>query len=109
MTNKQIREKLESQYWDRIIFKQDSRDGMVHKGDVQVNKGYFYRHGMTPDALADKVLKLFPEAKIVDLGDHWAPWPKDSYMWVIFRLPEKTKEKPLVHVLGEDIPIGGTE
>lgn len=91
MTNKEIREKLETQHWDRITFKQDSRDGMVHKGDVYVRKGYFYRHGMTPDALCDRVLKVFPEAKIIDSGDHWAPWPRESYMWVIFRL-DRTKE-----------------
>ena len=47
---------------------------------------------MTPDALCDKVLKVFPDAKIIDSGDRWATWPKDSYMWVIFRLDRATRE-----------------
>jgi len=85
LTNKQIREKL-GIGWDKITFKQDSQDGMIHKGDVYVDKGYFYRHGMTPDSLIDRVLKIFPEAKIVDSGDHFGNWPARSYMFVIFRL-----------------------
>lgn len=85
LTNKQIREKL-GIGWDKITFKQDSRDGMIRKGDIQVTKGYFYRHGMTPDTLIDRVLEVFPEAKIVDSGDRWRTWPADSYMFVIFRV-----------------------
>ena len=86
MTNKEIREKLEIG-WDKVIIKgKDSRNGMIHKGDVYVDKGYFYRHGMTPDKLVDKVLGIFPDAKIVDSGDHFGDWPARSYMFVIFRL-----------------------
>lgn len=88
LTNKQIREKL-GIGWDRITFKQDSQDGMIHKGDIEVTKGYFYRHGMTPDRLIDRVLEIFPEAKIVNSGDRWRAWPADSYMWVIFRLERR--------------------
>jgi len=91
MTNKEIREKLEIG-WDKIIIKgKDSRDGMIHKGDIYVDRGYFYRHGMTPDKLVDKVLGIFPDAKIVDSGDHFGNWPSRSYMYVIFRLPKETK------------------
>jgi len=90
MTNNEIREKL-GLGWDKITFKQDSRDGMIHKGDVYVDKGYFYRHGMTPDKLVDKVLGIFPDAKIIDSGDNWATWPSRSYMFVIFRL-DRTKK-----------------
>lgn len=91
MTNKEIREKLEIG-WDKVIIKRkDSRDGVIHKGDVYVDRGYFYSHGMTPSKLVDKVLGIFPEAKIIEKCDHWAPWPKRSYMHVTFRLPEEAK------------------
>lgn len=91
MTNKQIREKLETQYWDTIRFKQASKDGMIHKGDVYVDNGYFYRHGMDPEKLEARVLEIFPNAKIIESRDHWATWPARSYMYVIFRLPKEDK------------------
>jgi len=88
MKNKEIREKLEIG-WDKVIIKgKDSRDGVIHKGDIYVDRGYFYRHGMTPEKLADRVLEIFPDAKIIDSGDHFGAWPNRSYMWVVFRLPK---------------------
>lgn len=51
---------------------------------VTVRDSYFYRHGRTTDRLVSKVKTAFPQARIVDSGDHWAEWPKLSYYYVRF-------------------------
>lgn len=53
-------------------------------GTVTYKVTYFYRHGRSEDRLAAEVLGLFPGSAIVDKGDHFAAWPKDSYFWVRF-------------------------
>lgn len=59
-------------------------------GVVTVKHGYYYRHGMTSQLFAESIKKVIPEAVVLDQGDHWAAWPKDSYFWVKFKLPEAT-------------------
>lgn len=61
-------------------------DGLTFHADktVTARHSYFYRFGMTPEKLEAKVKAAFPQARIVDSGDHWAEWPKDSYIYVRF-------------------------
>ena len=88
MNNKEIKEKL-GIGWDKITIKQkDSEDGLIHKGDIYVDRSYFYTHGMTPEKLVEEIYKLFPDAFIVNSGNHFGAWPQRSYMWVTFRLPK---------------------
>jgi hypothetical protein len=69
------------------------------KQTFKVCKSYFYRKGLTPEAIADKFQAEFPGATLVNTGDHWHDFvggakqfsAKDSYMWAEFALPAKTK------------------
>lgn len=61
-------------------------------GTIEIRQGYFYRHGMTAEKMENKVLKYIPTATIVESGDNWQPWPKDSYFWVQIRLTEPVME-----------------
>jgi hypothetical protein len=58
----------------RVVFKRD--------GSVEVRHSYYYRHGATAEKLEAYVLKKISNATIIDSGDNWQPWPKDSYFWV---------------------------
>ncbi len=66
----------------------------VRKGVYTAKWSYFYRHGRTPEGLAEVVLAKFPNASIIEKGDHWhgfvggarAGSAQDSYMWVRFTL-----------------------
>ena len=76
----QVRDRLfrASLPFDTFRFKQD--------GTVECRHAYFYRHGMSPDKLAEKIKAAIPEAMIVDTEDRWAAWPKTSYFVVVFRV-----------------------
>jgi hypothetical protein len=65
---------------DAVRVKQD--------GTVQVEREYFYRFGLSPEGLQASVVRAFPEAVDVEAGDRWAPYPRRSFMWVRFRIPE---------------------
>ena len=87
-TTKEIRKKLND------LFGCDDETGYVtySKGVWTVREGYYYRHGKSEQHLADLVLKYFPEAKIQDMGDHWAMFNggasirRSSHWWVKFTL-----------------------
>jgi len=70
--------------FDKTISKRD--------GTIEIRRGYFYRHGMTTEKFENRILKEIPTAKIVDSGDNWQPWPKDSYFWVRIQLTEPIGE-----------------
>ena len=74
-------------------------------GVVTVKHGYYYRHGMSADLFARSIQKVIPEAVILDQGDHWAAWPKDSYFWVKFKLPEATTKNIEPEVPVEVAPL----
>jgi len=84
--------------------------GRKKAGTIIAKWGYFYRHGMEPSKLADKVKRLYPGAEIVDTGDHWHAFvggaksgsAQDTYMYVEFRLPEAEKQKIVLPVI--DVP-----
>lgn len=44
------------------------------KGVFTFRRGYFYTHGQTADGWRDTIQKALPDAKIVDHGNHWAPF-----------------------------------
>jgi len=76
---------LNKQGLKHIIFKKD--------GSIRVMKGYFYRgQGGTIDDLKAKVLTAYPNASIVDSGDHFttfkggSPIHKQSHIYVIFKI-----------------------
>ena len=47
-------------------------------GTITFRRGYFYRHGMTPEAFRDgistKLKKAGIDHTVVDYGDHWTPF-----------------------------------
>lgn len=71
---------------DRLASVADSV-GYSRKDDAFVAKrGYFYRHGMDADKLADAVKRALLDAVVLEASDHWNPWPRDSWFEVRFRL-----------------------
>lgn len=67
---------------DSISFKKD--------GTIVAKRGYFYRHGATPESVAEKMkmalLKNGINIAIVDAYDDFKPWPKDSNFIIIFKV-----------------------
>ena len=67
---------------DKISFKKD--------GTILAKRGYFYRHGASPEKMADTLVASLKaegiEIEVVDKYDDWKPWPKDSNLVVIFKL-----------------------
>lgn len=63
---------------DKLIQKKD--------GSFEFRRGYFYRHGATTEGYVKAILRVFPEAKIVESYDNFQPWPRDSYFMVRFKL-----------------------
>ena len=79
-TMKEIKEKI-------------SADSYSRKGEIiTVRDGFFYTLGKTTQNLIDKVLNAFPNANIIDSGEHWtsfrggAPLNKSSHWFVKFSL-----------------------
>jgi len=63
----------------------------LKKGGTIVGKGgYFYRHGQSPQSVADKLKGALSsqgiEIQIVDSYDDFKPWPKDSNFVVVFKI-----------------------
>jgi len=62
------------------------------KGVFVYRSGYFYRHGQDTKTHVNKVLSTFPDAKIIDSGDHWAAFrggasvAKQSHFYVKFEI-----------------------
>jgi hypothetical protein len=66
----------------------------LYKGTYTAKWCYFYRNGMTQEKYIDRIKGKFPNAKILESGDHWhsfvggakAGSSQDSYIWVKFEL-----------------------
>jgi len=64
------------------------------EGVITIKKSYFYGMMHSGQALADKVTKAFPDASIIEYGNHFHQFvggaksgsPKDSYFWCKFKL-----------------------
>jgi hypothetical protein len=67
---------------DKLTFKRD--------GTIEGRRGYFYRHGTTPQGVADNLKSVLAgqgiDIDIVDAYDDFKPWPKDSNFVVVFRI-----------------------
>jgi hypothetical protein len=67
---------------DKLTFKKD--------GTIEGRRGYFYRHGQSPQSVAEQLKKALSgqgiEITIVDSYDDWKPWPKDSNFVVVFKI-----------------------
>ena len=88
MTNKEIRAILQDH------FGTETGAVSLHKGIWTVREGYFYRHGRSAETLVKKVQGIFPQAHIIDQGDHWANFnggaslKASSHFWVQFKIGE---------------------
>jgi hypothetical protein len=55
-----------------------------------IRRGYFYTHGVTAESFADAVVKRLTAAglsvELVNCGDHWHAWPKDSFFEAVIRV-----------------------
>jgi len=60
----------------------------IYRGVATVKRFYYYRHGTTEDNLAERVLREFPNAVIVEKKDCYHAWPKDSWFQVKFTIKE---------------------
>ena len=71
--------------------------GGVHPDSVHTSKGafvakraYFYRHGMTPEKIAESIVKALNKSglqvTILEANDEWRNWPKTSYFVVKFKV-----------------------
>jgi hypothetical protein len=67
---------------DKLTFKRD--------GTIEGRRGYFYRHGTTPQGVADNLKSVLAgqgiDIDIVDAYDDFKTWPKDSNFVVVFRI-----------------------
>lgn len=77
-----IKENLR-QIGDSVSFHKD--------GTISVKRGYFYRNGYDISKMKGAVTKMFPNAAIIRAEDRWAPWPRDSYFIVCFKLEDQSK------------------
>ena len=71
----------------------DGADTISRKdGVITVRKGFYYQMGKTSEDFKNKVLKAFPDAKIIDFGEHYAMFrggasvAKGSHWYVKFKL-----------------------
>lgn len=67
---------------DKLTFKKD--------GTIEGRRGYFYRHGQSPQGVANQLKTALSgegiEITIVDAYDDFKSWPKDSNFVVVFKL-----------------------
>lgn len=86
MTTKEVRERL-SMTFDTFSFRNNV---------FTVKKGYYWGVTKSGETYADKVKEVIPEAKIIDFGNHFAPFngkartgsAGDSYFYVKFTIGE---------------------
>ena len=61
-----------------------------YKGIFVAQHNYFYTHGLTIEKFEDKIINILRskniEIKVVESGDNWNSWPKDSYFEVRFKI-----------------------
>ena len=80
MTRAMIQKRMDTEpflHIDKFVCKRN--------GTVEFKEGYFYHHGRTPEKVADKILKFFPDCTLVECYDAWAAWPKDSWLVAVVK------------------------
>lgn len=86
MTNKETRALLEENFGAS----DDKGHVTLYRGVWCVREGFFYRHGRTAEMLADNVREVVPAMKLVECGEHNAPFcggagvKASSHFWVRF-------------------------
>ena len=67
---------------DKLTFKKD--------GTIEGRRGYFYKHGQTPDGVAKQLESALKgegiDIQVIDAYDDFKPWPKDSNFVVVFKI-----------------------
>jgi len=67
---------------DKLTFKKD--------GTIEGKRGYFYRHGQSPEKTAMQLTSALKSQGInitvIDSYDDFKPWPKDSNFVVVFKI-----------------------
>jgi hypothetical protein len=73
--------------------------GKNKAGNLVIRRGFYYRHGGTPEQLAERVLatcKLFNiPAELVDCGENWKPFAggkgvaQNSHWWAEIKVVDK--------------------
>ena len=68
-------------------------DTISKKGDIiTVRAGFFYRHGRSEQNIIDRIKNFFPNATIIDSGEHWTPFrggasvAQSSHWYVKFKI-----------------------
>jgi len=55
-----------------------------------LKRGFFYRHGLTPEKHATRIEDQFKELgveyELLDCYEDWNAWPKDSWMVAKFKI-----------------------
>lgn len=81
---KKLKSAFENEYLgiDKLTFKKD--------GTIVAKKGYFYRHGDSPEKTANnlktKLGQVGINIEIKDAYDDFKPWPKDSNFVIEFKI-----------------------
>lgn len=63
--------------------------------------GFFYRFGGDEVKCAEGLAQYIPGFKMVDCGEVWQAWPKDSYWWVEFKADPAACEAELENWIAE--------
>ncbi len=64
----------------------------MRDGVITIRRGFFYRMGGSSEKFAARVKEVFPNAEIIDHGEHWAAFRggasvrNSSHWWVKFTL-----------------------
>jgi hypothetical protein len=76
-------------------------DTLSKKGDVYTaRRGYFFSGGNNSVGFAERIKRVFPNAVIIDHGDHWAAFrggastAQSSHWWVKFKLVDSQSGLP---------------
>lgn len=85
MTRKQVVAKLEAAdiSYDKLV-------AHPNENSVEFRNGYFYHHREQDARNLAKAQAAFPEATVRQ-SDHFAPWPKDSWIATIIQFPREAK------------------
>jgi len=70
----------------------------IRKGIYTVRRGYFYSSGGSAEKFAARVQAAFPNARILESGNHWTPFrggaklANSTHWFVKFTLEDKKEE-----------------
>ena len=68
-------------------------------GIITIRHEFYYRFGQSAQTYIDIVKQIFPQAEIVDSGEHWAPFrggastANSSHWYVKFKLSKEEVDK----------------